>query len=201
MYIIGITGGVGGGKTEILEYIKKHYKCEVYLADQVANAIKEPGQPCYEALVALLGKRILLPDGQIDRSAMASLIFTDANLLQKVNELIHPAVQDYLLDKMEQAGQNPEIELFFIEAALLVETGYKSILDELWYIHADETVRRNRLSKSRGYTSDRITQIMEKQLSEEIFRRECDFIIENNGALEESYRQIDKKLAAYTWLE
>lgn len=203
MRFIGITGGIGAGKSEILGYIGKHYKCEIYMADQVAHDVKEPGQPCYEQLVKLFNhsKGILGPDGRIDRIAMAARIFVDKDLLKKVNELVHPAVQDYLMEKLEQAGRNPEVELFFVEAALLIETGYKDIVDELWYVHADEELRKKRLIKERGYPPERIQQIMKQQLSEELFRKECDFIIENSGTLEESYRQIDRKLEAFTWQE
>lgn len=199
MRIIGITGGIGAGKTEILSYIRKHYKCEIYLADQVAHAVKEPGGICYEQLVGLLGRSVLTQDGLIDRAAMASRIFVDRHLLQRVNDIVHPAVQQYLQDRMKQARDNPLVELFFIEAALLVETGYRDIVDELWYIHADESVRRKRLAVNRGYEQDKITQIMDKQLSEEAFRSACDFEIDNSGSLGDSYKQIDRKLEAYTW--
>lgn len=198
MRLIGITGGVGAGKSEILQYISRHYKCEIYLADQVAHKVKEPGQPCYDKLVALMGKSILRPDGTIDKTAMASRIFIDRELLIKVNELVHPAVKKYLSDRVEEAGKDPEVELFFIEAALLIETGYKEVVDELWYIYAGEAVRRNRLQASRGYTPEKISQIMDKQLSEEAFRKACDFVIDNSGSLEDSYRQIDEHLQSFT---
>ena len=160
MRLIGITGGVGAGKSEILQYIRKHYKCEIYLADQVAHEVKSPGQPCYQKMVELMGNGILQEDGTIDRAKMASRIFLEKELLLKVNALVHPAVQTYLLDRVKEARQNPEVELFFIEAALLIETGYKEIADEMWYIYADEKVRRNRLEASRGYTPQKISQIM-----------------------------------------
>ncbi len=198
MRLIGITGGVGAGKTEILQYVKKHYYCEVWLADQVAHKVQEPGQPCYDRLVEILGKGILKPDGTIDRTIMASMIFQDKELLLQVNALVHPAVQEYLLERVKEATENPRVELFFIEAALLIETGYKEIVDEMWYIYADEEVRHKRLECSRGYSPAKITQIMENQLSEEAFRSSCDFVIDNSGAQEESFRQIDERLKSYT---
>ncbi len=198
MRLIGVTGGVGAGKSEILQYVKQNFKCEVYLADQVAHKVQEPGQPCYEKLVEIMGKGVLKPDGTIDRTIMASRIFLERELLLKVNALVHPAVQKYLLDRVKEAGKNPQVELFFIEAALLIETGYKEIVDEMWYIHADEEVRRKRLALSRGYAPLKITQIMDKQLSEEAFRSASDFIIDNSGTLEESFRQIDERLKNYT---
>lgn len=197
---IGITGGVGAGKSEILRYIREHYQCEIYLADEVAHLVKEPGQECYEELVALLGTEVLEKDGRINKAAMAERIFADSRILAKVNEIVHPAVKRFLIEKYEQAKKNPQVELFFVEAALLIEAGYKEMADELWYIFARKEIRERRLRESRGYSEDKIRSIMEKQLSEEEYRRECDFVIDNSGSLQESYRQIDERLDSYTRL-
>ena len=84
MRTIGITGGVGSGKTKVLAYIKDKYNCEVILADEVAHKIKEPGERCYSALVDLLGQGVLAPDGKIDKGKMAEKIFEQ--LYDLVNE-------------------------------------------------------------------------------------------------------------------
>ena len=199
MRLIGITGGVGAGKSTILDYRKAHYRCWIYLADEVAHKVKEPGQPCYKALVELLGLEILEEDGQIHKGRMAEKIFQDENLLEQVNAIIHPAVQTYLLEKIQEARQEGQTELFFIEAALLIECGYKNIVDEMWYIHAGEDVRRQRLLQSRGYTLEKIEQIMNSQLTEEAFRAGSDFVIDNSGEPEESFWQIRRRLEDYTW--
>ena len=201
MRFIGITGGIGAGKSELLCYIQRHYRCEIYLADQAAHEVKQAGTACYRQLVELLGRDILDPRGEIDRQRMAERIFASSDLLEQVNHIIHPAVKEYLLNRLKTARVKGEAELFFVEAALLVECGYGGLLDEMWYIYADEETRRRRLSQSRGYSGERIDQIMDSQLSEQAFRNACDFVIDNSGALEESFRQIDRKLEAYTWRE
>ena len=196
---IGITGGVGAGKSELLAYIKKHYACEIYLADEVAHLVKQKGTDCYRQLVELLGTDILGADGEIDKAAMAQEIFAAPETLQKVNAIIHPAVQEYLLQKLQEAKQDPAVELFFVEAALLIEAGYKDLVDELWYVYAREDIRRKRLTQSRGYSEERIDATMRSQLPEEVFRKQCDFVIDNSGGLSDSFRQIDKKLEAFSW--
>ena len=201
MRFIGITGGIGAGKSELLCYIQRHYRCEIYLADQAAHEVKQAGTACYRQLVELLGRDILDPRGEIDRQRMAERIFASWDLLEQVNHIIHPAVKEYLLNRLKAARVKGEAELFFVEAALLVECGYGGLVDEMWYIYADEETRRRRLSQSRGYSGERIDQIMDSQLSEQAFRNACDFVIDNSGALEESFRQIDRKLEAYTWRE
>lgn len=201
MRLIGVTGGVGAGKSAILSYIEKHYKCRVYLADEVAHLVKRKGEECYYQLVKLLGDEVLDEDGEIHKGKMAAMIFAEEELLERVNEIVHPQVRIYLEKRITEARESGDVELLFIEAALLIEAGYKEIVDELWYIYADEKVRRRRLIRSRGYSLEKIAQIMEAQLTEEIFRKESDFVIDNSGDLEESYKQIRKKLEAYTWQE
>lgn len=197
MRFIGITGGIGAGKSELLDYIRKHYKCEIYLADQVAHLVKRPGSRSYDALVRLLGREVVGADGEIDKAAMADRIFADPALLGQVNGIVHPAVKEFLLERLERARAAGEAELFFVEAALLIEGGYLALVDEMWYIHADDRVRRERLKASRGYSEDRISQVMARQLPEERFRESCSFVIDNSGALEDSWRQIDAKLAGF----
>ena len=138
MRFIGITGGVGAGKTEILKYIGQHYKCEIYLADDIGHKVKEPGTEGYQALVELLGRDILRADGQIDKPSMAAKIFADPALLEKVNQIIHPAVKKYLADRLVEARAKGDVELFFVEAALLIENGFGEVVDEMWYIYARE---------------------------------------------------------------
>ena len=201
MRFIGITGGIGAGKSEILNYIRRHYKCEIYLADQVAHLVKKKGTPCFVQLVELLGQDVVGPDGEIDKGKMAEKIFSDEEVLEQVNAIVHPAVRVFLMERLERARAVGEVELFFVEAALLIEAGYGEVVDELWYVYADAAVRRERLKKSRGYSDEKIESIMAQQLSDEIFRRNCDFVIDNSASLAESYRQIDKKLEAFTWQE
>jgi len=193
MKIIGVTGGVGAGKSAVLTYLQERYGAHVVLADQVANLLKEPGQSCYEPIVELLGSSVLQEDGCINRRAMGQMIFSDTALLKKVNDIIHPAVKQYILEQIEKHRYN-ETEIFVIEAALLLEDNYDAICDEVWYIYTSETVRRERLKESRGYSDDYITDIIRKQLSEEIFRVRCDVIIDNSGIVEDTQKQIDIRM-------
>ncbi len=191
---IGITGGIGAGKSEILHYIQQNYPCEVYLADNIAHLVEQPGNKCYEALVELLGAHVVGEGGELDRQAMAEEIFGRQELLDQVNAIVHPAVKEYLLNRLENARRAGNIELFFVEAALLIECGYLALVDEMWYIYADEAVRRERLRAGRGYSDEKISRIMAQQLTEDHFRANCDFVIDNSGSFQESIRQIEKRL-------
>jgi len=198
MITIGITGGVGCGKSKVLEYIRDNYNSRVILADDVGNKVKEPGEACYEPLIKLLGADIVGEDSFIDKRAMASKIFGNDKLLEQVNEIIHPAVKDYILEQKSAESDKGELDFLFIEAALLIECGYKAYVDEMWYIFAPEDVRTERLRTSRGYSDEKIKAIMAAQLTEEQFRAGSDFIIDNGGSLENTYEQIKNKIKGLT---
>lgn len=194
MKVIGITGGVGAGKSQILSYLKERTRCRIIMADQVAHELEEPDGRCYKQILSKLGTSILAEDGRIDRTKMAARIFADEKLRLQINEIVHPAVKEYIIAAIAEERAEGRIDYLFIEAALLIENGYKAIVDELWYIHTDMHVRRERLKASRGYSDEKIDSIVKGQLSEEEFYGQCSVVIDNSGTLDSVYRQIDKKL-------
>lgn len=196
MRIIGITGGVGAGKTQILSYIETHYRCRVIRADEAAHMLEEPGQECYVRLVELLGQDILNKDGTINKRRMADAVFGNQEILVQVNAIVHPEVKKYILEQIRYERERGVVEFFFIEAALLIEERYDLIADELWYIHADAAVREKRLVQERHYSTEKAAAIMKGQLSEAEFRKHCGVVIQNNGDLTETYQQVREVLGS-----
>lgn len=194
MKAIGITGGIGAGKSEVLSILKECSNCRILLADELAKQLEGRNNVCYTPLIELLGRDILDEDEQINPKAMADKIFSDKNLLEKVNEIIHPAVKNKILEELDYEEKRGEIDYFFLEAALLIEDGYDLILDEIWYIYASEETRRKRLKESRGYSDAKIDKILSKQLKDETFRRYCKVVINNDGNVLDTREQIVKLL-------
>lgn len=194
MKIIGITGGIGAGKSAILSLLKEELKCFIILSDEAAHEVKKSGTECFNDLVKLLGKDIIGDDGEINKKLMAEKIFSDKSLLDLTNAIIHPAVKEYILDKIKECDDTNEFDYFFIEAALLIECGYNSIVDEMWYIYASPEVRRKRLKESRGYDDNKIDSIMASQLDDEEFKANSDFIIDNSNSIESSLIQIRQRI-------
>ena len=192
--VIGITGGVGSGKSALLHAISEEFNCRILLADDIANYLKEPGQCCYEPLVELLGKHILDKDGFLDKGRMAEAIFKDGVLLKKVNHIVHPAVRQYIWDCIQEERILKNVDFVFVEAALFIEAGYRNMVDTLWYIFAREEVRVERLTLGRGYTPEKIRSIMKKQLQEEAFRAAADVVIDNSDSLEKAMEQVRAEL-------
>ena len=197
MKIIGITGGVGCGKSEVIRYIVKNYNCYVIFADDVAKQLQEKGNVCYDEIVALLGEDILEEGGQIHKGKMAEKIFGNEELLQKVNAIVHPAVMEYVQKKMKEQEEENCVDFFLIEAALLIECGYGDIVDEMWYVYTADEIRRERLKESRGYSDEKINQIFSSQLSYDEFKNACTFLLDNSGEIEMTHKQIDNKLEEY----
>lgn len=191
MKFIGITGGVGAGKSEILGYLASHYHAKVMLADEIAHDLMTPGTTCYDIIKKEFETEdIFLPDDMIDRPKMAAVIFGDAKKRERMNAIVHPAVKEYILETYHREQQAGELEYLILEAALLIEEHYDEICDELWYIYTSEENRRKRLKENRGYSDEKINTIFQSQLTEEVYRRHCKVVIDNNHTPEDAFLQI-----------
>ena len=193
MLKIGMTGGVGAGKSRLLAFIQEKYDAFVIQADQVGHILMEPGMPCYEPVIDLFGPDIVKNDKTLDRRRISDVVFAEAEKRQKLNEIIHPAVKEYIreaLGREEAAGRGIAV----VEAALLLEDHYRAFLDEIWYVSADEETRIQRLRDARGYTEEKARSIMSAQASDSYFRSHADFVIDNSGTPEEAEMQIMERL-------
>ena len=203
-YIIGITGGIGSGKSLVLDYLKDKYDCLIIKADDIGNEVKLKGRECYEPVVSLLGKDILSEDGEIVKSRMADKIFADEKLVDKVNAIIHPVVKNVICKQiLLDRGKH---KFIVVEAALLIEASYFDLFDEIWVVDADKDVRIKRLMESRGYSLEKCESIIAKQndldyycLQSDIYMNEnpdSDYygirIVPNNSNIEDLYEVTDK---------
>ena len=191
--ILGITGGVGAGKSSVLAILEKEYNAKLILADEVGRELMQPGEANYVNIVNAFGKEILNPDGTIDRKILGRIVFDQPEKLQKLNAIVHPAVNEKIREKMQKAQEEGK-ELFILEAALLTEPVYREMLDEIWYIHVPQEIRMERLRSSRGYSDEKMYAVFANQPSEETFTAVSDLVIENGGTFEETEKQIDLAL-------
>ncbi len=191
MKFIGITGGVGAGKSEILRYIKERYPAKILLADELAHELMAPGRECFDLIRETFGREdIFNSAGELDAEKLSRVIFSDSVKRKQLNDIVHPAVKKEILRLAEQERKKGEVSYFILEAALLIEEGYDKICDELWYIDTSRENRRRRLKESRGYSDEKIDGIFRSQLSEEEYRKYGKVIIDNNGLLQETFDQI-----------
>ena len=195
MKIIGITGWVGAGKSTVLDHLEKQYNACVLQADKIGHLVMEPGGICYGQVIALFGKQIIKNDKTIDRKMVSDVVFAHEEMRQKLDDIIHPAVKSYILDKIEEQ-KKAGYTLMIVEAALLLEDHYDAFCDKVWYIHTDQEIRIERLMSSRGYTREKAENIIARQATEGFFREHADYIIQNNGDLDETWRQIEEGIRA-----
>lgn len=195
MKFIGITGGVGAGKSAILDYLRNKPDTKVMLADEIAHELMVPGTQCYDRLKAEFGTEdIYQKDGFFDRIKLAQVIFSDDEKRKKLNGIVHPAVRKYVIGQAAYERKEGKIKLLVLEAALLIEEHYDEICDELWYIYTSEENRRIRLKKQRNYSDEKINEIFNSQLTDEKFRKACRVVIDNNGTIEAAEAQIEAAL-------
>ena len=198
MKFIGITGGVGAGKSAVLKYLNEKEHIRVMLADEIAHDLMKPGTACYKQILrAFMHENILACNGEFDRIKLAKVIFSSDEKRLKMNGIVHPAVKEYVKEQFAIEKEKGELDFLVLEAALLIEDHYDEVCDELWYIYTSEENRRIRLKESRGYSDEKIDQIFSKQLSKEQFIKHCSFIIDNNDSMEVTQKQIDDKLEEY----
>lgn len=179
MKVIGLTGGIGSGKSAIAAELLKYPDIRVIFTDDVAKEQMKKGGVSYNGVVAEFGKNILEPSGEIDRKKLSLVVFSDEANKIKINQITHPNVRKYVTDSIKAFRKSGEVRAVFVETALIIEAGYSEFTDEIWYVTAPVKQRISRLERSRGYSREKALAIMENQKSEEEFIACSDYILEN----------------------
>ena len=194
MKTIGITGGVGAGKSAVLEYLADNYNCDIIMTDYVAKGLYTKGSKTYEMMIALIGEDIVDESGEIDKKKLADIIFSNANKRMAVNSIVHPAVKQEVITRITNNKIAGILDYTFVESALLLTEHYDVFCDEVWYIDTSEDIRRRRLKESRGYSDEKIDNILKSQQALENIKDKCSYCIDNNKDLEYTFRQIQNIL-------
>ncbi len=179
MKVIGLTGGVGSGKSLVAQKMEEELGAVLLIADELGRAAMEPGTDSFERIVRRFGEELVLPDGTLDRNRLAGIIFQDAAARRAVNEIIHPVVKAYMAQEISR--RKNEEGLLVLETAILFESGCDALCDEIWYVRVPASLRQKRLQESRGYSPEKSQAIMAGQLEEQEFLRRCDKVLENDS--------------------
>ena len=189
MRVIGLTGGVGSGKSYVAGLICRNFPILHICTDDIARRQMMRGGASYDAVVAWLGKDILKADGEVDRSKVAEIVFNDQEKLEKLNSITHPLVTEEvkriigIVDRGEVMSMMYERPMKYIavlvETAILKEAGYDAFCDDIWYVRAEREERIGRLIRSRGYTAEYAESVIESQADDAEFESYCTGIINN----------------------
>lgn len=190
--IIGITGGIGSGKTFVLDLLRSNYNAVIIEADKIGHKLQEPTEAVYNDIVKEFGTSVLeapctVGVSRIDREKLGAIVFKDDEKLKTLNKISHPAIHKRIEELIDEACDN---ELIFLEAAILTETSLVSLVEEIWYVYADTEVRLERLQQYRGISRERAAQIMANQPDDDYFREKCNEVIDNSGDIEYTLQQI-----------
>jgi dephospho-CoA kinase len=195
MKVIGITGGIGSGKSLVADILRENYGAYLLNTDKIAKEQMEPGGVCFQDVVDYFGTEILNNSGAIDRSRLAAIVFEDKNKLNRLNELTHPKVLKTVMDEINTIREKGTVPYLLVETALMIEAGYDFICDEVWYVYTPEEERRKRLKNERNYSDEKIDAIFESQSKSEAFRSRFPKVIENIGNIAMLEKQVAELLA------
>jgi dephospho-CoA kinase len=199
MKVIGLTGGIGSGKSLVAKILKEKYGAYILYTDHIAKQQMEPGGASYNEVVEYFGKGILAEDGAIDRGKLSAVIFEDREKRLKINEITHPKVLDAVKTEINDVREQGNAPYLVVETALMLEAGYDYICDEVWYVYTPEEERRQRLKKERNYTDEKIDAIFANQSKDEAFRARFTKVVENTGDISTLEKQVDLLLQAPVW--
>lgn len=192
MLRVGLTGGIGSGKTTVAGIFARH-GVPVIDADEIARALVTPGTPGHRAVVDAFGKEILDANNEIDRGRLREQVFQDRAARKRLEAILHPRVHEEI--QKQAAGLDAPYCLIVIP--LLIEAGQQDLVDRILVIDADDEVRIRRVARRDGLPPDEIERIMKAQLSRQERLRHADDIIRNNRDLDDLERQVERLHARY----
>lgn len=171
--VIGVTGGIGSGKSTVLNYIKNNYNVKILFTDNIAKQLMEPSNICYNLIINYFGTDILV-DNKIDSNLLGKIVFNDEEKLIKLNSFTHP----YVIEYVEKFISENSSDIIFIESALLMNTKLKDLCEYILYVDTDLELRKERLKIGRNYTDEKIEQVLKNQKA---IDTQNMYIINNNS--------------------
>lgn len=188
MKIIGLTGGIGSGKSFVAKVATTYFNVLHISTDEIARTQMLKGGVSYGRVIEEFSgytDDLLLPDGEINRPALSKVVLNDPELLEKLDSITHPAVIDEVNSIIENEKEAGRYDAVLIETALIYEAGIDSTCDEVWYVYAPRLTRRKRLAVSRGYSDERIDGFFNGQKPEEEFLRRSTRTVPNGDDVTE----------------
>lgn len=188
MRVIGLTGGIGSGKSTVLNILKNDYNAYIMLADDIGKETMVPGTETYNKMVSEFGAEILREDGSIDTTKLSAILMADKKKLEIQNGIVHPYVIGRIKDKLEEL-KNTEL-LVAVESAILFEAGCDRLCDEVWVVTVPAKLRIERLMRDRGYTRERAESFINHQMSDEEYIARADKKVINDGDMEQLRKNV-----------
>jgi dephospho-CoA kinase len=190
MLNVGLTGGIASGKSTVVRMLVEK-GAFVIDHDRLAHLAYEPGGPSYEAIIADFGRRILTPEGKIDRKKLGAIVFKNPERLHDLNGIVHPVVLSGWKRRLAEIEKQSPGAIVISDVPLLIEVGWQKEVDVILLVYAGPEIQIKRLRKRDAYATGKARRRLAAQMSIDDKRRFADLIIENNGTLKELQKQVD----------
>lgn len=195
--IIGLTGGIASGKSTVSNMFRQK-NITVIDADQIAKEVVEIGKPAYEKIVHHFGMEILNIDKTINRGKLGSIIFTDEAERKVLNNIVHPAVREEMLEQVEIAKKNQE-KIIVLDIPLLYESNLTYLVDKVLLVYVDKEVQVKRLMERNSYTYEEAKVRIDAQLPLDEKKKLADAVLDNNNTTKQTESQLNKVIEE--WLK
>jgi len=193
--LIGLTGGVGSGKSTVAG-ILRDLGADIVDADEAAHAAYAPGTRGFDAVVREFGPEYER-DGSIDRGRLGRLVFDDEDARRRLNAIVHPLVREWMAERTREAAERGA-EVVIQDVPLLYENGLEDLFSSVVLVYAPEDVQLERLVHERGLNKDRAQAMIAAQMPIDEKRRRAHHVIDNSGTREETRRQVEEMWAQMT---
>lgn len=194
MLVIGLTGGIGSGKSTVSALLAAR-GAVVVDADAIVRDVQQPGTPVFDAMVERFGPGIVAADGTLDRAAVADLVFSDTDALADLNAIVHPAVGAEIVRRLQELEETDEVVI--LDVPLMVESKNAYPVAGLLVVDVDPEVAVERLVAHRGMREDDVRARMGRQASRDERVARADRVIDNSGTADDLVAQVD---AAWEWI-
>ena len=190
MFVIGLTGGIGTGKTQVSEILAS-LGAAVINADQVGHDAYLPNTKTWHDIVEAFGRGVLSESGEIDRKKLGGIVFSDPDALKRLNSITHPRIFEMIRDRigeLDREGAGPVV----VEAALLIEANWTSLADQVWVVTSEEAHVVSRLTARNQLSEESIRARIASQMPQAERVRHADVIISNHGDLGQLRSRVRK---------
>src|SRR5262249_4948348 len=189
--VIGLTGGIGSGKSTVAAILAE-LGAPLIHADPGGHRRHRPGTGGVRPGAETFGPGVVAPDGSIDRRALGAIVFADEAALARLNAVVHPLIGEELRRRVAAALDDADGRPIVIEAAILLEAGWRDMMDRLWVVSVDRETAIARVAASRGVTRPEVERRIDAQMADEERRRLADRVIENRGTLAALRAEVER---------
>ena len=192
MYVIGLTGGIGSGKSTVAAMLGE-LGAVVLSADLTGHEVYLPGRPAWQEIVDAFGREVVAEDGTIDRAKLRDIVFAGPKQLARLNSITHPRMKELMREKLA-ALEGEGVRVAVLEAALLFDAGWDDLTDEVWVTVAPPDVAARRASERTGIPVEQVMERIQKaQMSEEERGRRSQIVIDNGGSVKETRGKVERE--------